>query len=86
MWAQISSSKVELVTSFKFSQSSRGRQTANELDRTLGVRIMEEKRRRRKIDVVSIRLRVTGVLRGRNAELNFEKSQRKMVGIDGQTL
>lgn len=49
MWAQIASSKVELVTSFKFSQSSRGRQTANELDRTLGVRIMEEKRCRRKI-------------------------------------
>lgn len=35
MLAQISSSKVELVTSFKFSKSSRGRQTANESDRTV---------------------------------------------------
>lgn len=53
MWVQISSSTVELVTSFKFSKSSKERQTANELDRTLGVMTVEEKRCRRKIkDVV----------------------------------
>lgn len=75
------------MPSFRCSNSSRGRWTADEPDRLVGVRILEEKRCQQNIkDVISIRLTVTGVLRGSSVELNFEKCQRKMVEIDRYTL
>lgn len=87
MLGQRSSSRIELVPSFRCSNSSRGRWTADEPDRLVGVRILEEKRCQQNIkDVISIRLTVTEVLRGSSVELNFEKCQRKMVEIDRYTL